>query len=202
VTTRTTGRHWLVANFLRPAITFGEWFADGVRLFGLGSLVAVAIGWGFVEMAVFALALLGVVLPRFLGAGAVLDAAFGVAVLVAAWSAVLDLYNTIAWWDIVVHFVLNGLVAAVAWLLCLRLGLAFPGAGKRRRFALAVVLTTALGLATGALWEIGEWLGHTYIDGTIYVAYNDTIGDLAAGGAGSVVAGCFVSSPGRVVRRG
>ncbi|MCP2031308.1 hypothetical protein L1277_001399 [Okibacterium sp. HSC-33S16] len=201
MTTSTTGHHWLVANFLRPATTAGQWFADVVRLLGLASLVVVAIGWGFVEMAVFALALLGVVLPRFLGAGAVLDAAFGLAVLIAAWSAVVDLYNIVSWWDIVVHFVLNGLVAAVAWLLCLRLGVAFPGAGKRRRFALTVVFTTAFGLATGALWEIGEWLGHTYIDDTIYVAYNDTIGDIAAGGAGSVLAGCVMSPLVGAVRR-
>jgi hypothetical protein len=187
-----SGRNWLVANFLRPATTIGERLADVVRLLGLASLVVIAVGWGFVEMAVFALALLGVVLPRFLGARAPLDAAFGVAVLVAAWSAVLNLYESIAWWDIVVHFTLNGLVAAMAWLLCLRLGVSLEDMGERKHVVLTVLLTTALGLATGALWEIGEWLGHTYIDDTIYVAYNDTIGDLVAGGLGSVLAGCFM----------
>ena len=185
-------RHWLVANFLRPAVSSGERGADVVRAIGLASLVAVAIGWGFVEMAVFALALLGVVLPRFLGTRALLDTSFGIAVLIAAWSAVLDLYSTIAWWDIVVHFVLNGLVAAVAWVLCVRLGVSMVGLSERRQFALTVVLTTALGLATGALWEVGEWLGHTFIDDTIYVAYNDTIGDIVAGGLGSVLAGCLM----------
>ncbi|GGE93752.1 hypothetical protein [Mycetocola zhadangensis] len=185
-------RHWLVTNFLRPATSFGERFADLIRILGLGSLVVVAIGWGFVEMAVFSLALLGVVAPRFLGARALLDAASGIVVLVAAWSAVLDLYNSIPWWDIVVHFALNGLVAALAWVLCLRLGVSLAGMSERRSYALTIVLTTALGLATGALWEMGEWLGHTYIDDTIYVAYNDTIGDLVAGGLGSILAGCFM----------
>ena len=50
-----------MTNFLRPATSFGERFADFVRIIGLVSLVVVAIGWGFVEMAVFSLALLGVV---------------------------------------------------------------------------------------------------------------------------------------------
>ena len=181
-----------MTNFLRPATSFGERFADFVRIIGLVSLVVVAIGWGFVEMAVFSLALLGVVLPRFLGARALLDSALGIIVLIAAWSAVLDLYNSIPWWDIVVHFALNGLVAAVLWVLCLRVGVSLAGAGERRAFVLTVVLTTALGLAIGSLWEMGEWLGHTFIDDTIYVAYNDTIGDLVAGGLGSIVAGCFM----------
>lgn len=185
-------RHWLVANFLRPSATRPEQIADAVRILGLASLIAVAIGWGFVEMAVFALALLGLVLPRFLGIRPFLDTTFGLAVLIAAWSAVLNLYESIGWWDIVVHFVLNGLVAAVAWVLCLRLGVSLARVGARRRFVLTVLLTTALGLATGALWEVGEWLGHTFIDETIYVAYNDTIGDLVAGGLGSVLAGCFM----------
>jgi hypothetical protein len=194
VTQHPAERHWLAANFLRPSTTAGERVADVVRILGLVSLVVVAVGWGFVEMAVFALALLGVVLPRFLGTRPLLDTSFGVAVLVAAWSAVLDLYDAIVWWDIVVHFVLNGLVAAVAWVLCLRLGVSLAGAPDRRRFALTVVLTTTLGLATGALWEVGEWLGHTFIDDTIYVAYNDTIGDIVAGGLGSALAGCFMPS--------
>jgi hypothetical protein len=39
------------------------------------------------------------------------------------------------------------------------------------------------------LWELVELVGHTYIDSTIFVGYTDTIGDLAAGGLGSLLAG-------------
>ena len=49
--------------------------------------------------------------------------------------------------------------------------------------------TVAIGLAAGVLWEIGEWWGHHVVDDAIFVTYDDTIGDLAAGGAGALVAG-------------
>lgn len=186
----TEFRHRLVENFLRPARSVGEHVADALRGIGLASMVVIAVGWGFVDMAVFALAMLGVVVPRFLGARATLDVAVCTAVLVAAWSAVLDLYAAISWWDIVVHCSLNGLIAAIAWVLCAQVGVTLVGPAARHRFAVTVILTTAFGLALGAVWEMWEWFGHNYIDESIYVTYNDTIGDLVAGGIGSVIAGC------------
>ena len=51
-------------------------------------------------------------------------------------------------------------------------------------------MTTALGLSLGVLWEIFEWFGHAFIDGEIYVGYQDSIGDLLFGGLGALIAGC------------
>lgn len=186
----TEFRHRLVENFLRPSRSVGEHVADALRGIGLASMVVIAVGWGFVDMAVFALAMLGVVVPRFLGARASLDVAVCIAVLVAAWSAVLDLYAAIPWWDIVVHCGLNGLIAAIAWVLCTQIGVSLVGTAERYRFALTVILTTVFGLALGAVWEMWEWFGHNFLDESIYVAYNDTIGDIVAGGIGSMIAGC------------
>ncbi len=190
MTDLTVYRRRLAENFVRPARSVGEVAADVLRGVGVVSLVIIAFGWGFVDMAVFALAMLGVVLPRFLGARATLDVAVCIAVLVAAWSAVLDLYAAISWWDIVVHCSLNGLIAAIAWVLCTQLGVSIVGPGARHRFALTVLMTTAFGLALGAIWEMWEWFGHNYLDDAIYVTYTDTIGDLVAGGIGSIIAGC------------
>jgi hypothetical protein len=53
----------------------------------------------------------------------------------------------------------------------------------------AVVLTTAFGLAGSAVWEMVEWLGKTFISTDIFVAYDDTIGDMAVGGLGALCAG-------------
>ncbi|MEK8228690.1 hypothetical protein NKG05_25870 [Oerskovia sp. M15] len=39
------------------------------------------------------------------------------------------------------------------------------------------------------LWETGEWAGATFVDESINVGYVDTLGDLAAGGIGSLLAG-------------
>jgi hypothetical protein len=182
----------VIENFLRPPRGAGEVLADAVRLLGVLSVAAAAFGWGPLDMAVLALSMIGVVLPRFLGARPALDGAFGIVLLVAAWSSVLDLYTTVAGWDIVVHFLANGLVAAVAYVLLVRIGVLPAAGGSRFPVAAAITLVTAIGLSAGVLWEIVEWAGHTYVDSTIFVAYDDTIGDLVAGGAGAFVAGCSV----------
>jgi hypothetical protein len=179
----------MIETFLRAPRGAAETAADGVRLLGVLSIVVAFIGWSAVDVAVFALGLLGLVIPRFLGIRPALDASFGVTVLVAAWSGLLNLYESIAWWDILIHFVLNGLIAAVLYILAVRCGVVPDPETGSVRLRSIVTLTTAFGLAAGVLWEIVEWVGNTYIDETIFVNYTDTIGDLAAGGLGALLAG-------------
>ena len=179
----------MIETFLRPPVTATEWAADAVRVLGTVGVVVAGIGWGTVAFWVCALALLGVYASRFLGLRPGLDVAVGVALLVAAWSSVLDLYAAIASWDLVVHFAATGLLAAVFFVLAQRAGVT-PAAPTR---AAAVVLTTAFGLTAAVVWEIAEWVGHNVVDPQIYVGYDDTIGDLVAGAVGSIVAGATVS---------
>ena len=54
------------------------------------------------------------------------------------------------------------------------------------------LITGALALALSVAWELLEWWGHTYIDETVHVGYRDTIGDLAAGGIGGMIAGALL----------
>jgi hypothetical protein len=176
-------------TFLRAPRGVAELATDGVRMLGVLSIVVAFVGWSPIDVAVFALGLLGLVVPRFLGIRPALDAAFGIAVLVAAWSALLDLYESIGYWDIVVHFALNGLTAAVIYVLAIRCGVVPDPSESPVRLSSIVFLTTVFGLAAGVLWELVEWVGYTYIDATIFVGYTDTIGDLAAGGLGSLLAG-------------
>lgn len=181
-----------VATFLQPPRTRGEWLADAVRAVGAASVVAAAIGWGLVDVAVLALAAIGLVLPRFLGIRPALDAAFGVALLVASWSSVLDLYEAWVGWDLVVHCLLNGLVAAVAYIVAARAGVVPTVSGERGPLTPAVVLCGCFGTTAGVLWEWGEWAGHRFIDSSIFVGYEDTLGDLAAGTVGSLLAGILL----------
>jgi hypothetical protein len=179
----------MIETFLRAPRGPAELAADGVRVLGVLCIVVALIGWSTIDVAVFALGLLGLVVPRFLGIRPSLDAAFGLTVLVAAWSALLNLYETIPYWDLVVHFALNGLVAAVAYVFAMRVGiLPEPGPGGTP-FRSIVTLTTVFGLAAGVIWEAAEWAGHTFIDRTIFVGYDDTVADLVAGGLGSLLAG-------------
>ncbi|WP_165069741.1 hypothetical protein [Marisediminicola senii] len=188
----------MFANFLlapRGAVAIA---AEATRVAGLLSVIAGAIFWSPVEVALFALTLLGLCLPKYLGLRAGLDAAIGVALLVAAWSSVIDLYTTVAWWDVVVHFALNGLIAAVAFILFEKFSGFRTGVGRTGSRVAVIVLTATFGLAVGVLWEFGEWAGHTLIDEAIFVNYDDTIGDLASGGAGAVLAGVMLAVGARV----
>ncbi|WP_354498111.1 hypothetical protein [Mycetocola sp. 2940] len=179
----------MIETFRRLPRGPAEVAADGVRVLGLLSIVVALIGWSPLDVAVLALGLLGLVIPRFLGTRPALDIAFGITVLVATWSGLLNLYEAIAFWDILVHFALNGLFAAVLYILAMRCDvIPDPGDG-RASFRTVFTLITAFGLASGAVWELSEWVGHTIVDETIFVGYNDTIGDIAAGALGSLLAG-------------
>jgi len=178
----------MIESFLRPPAG-ALLVADAVRLLGVMSVVAVLLWWSPVDVAVFALSMIGLVLPRFLGVRPALDAAFGLALVVAAWFSVLGLYVSVPLVDLPVHLVLNGLVAAVAYLLLARVGVLPETLDVARPRLGVAVVTTALGVVGGVLWEFGEWAGHTFIDDAIFVGYTDTLGDLAIGALGSLLAG-------------
>lgn len=168
--------------------------ADSVRVLGALSVLVAVIWRGPVELSLFLLVLLGLVVPRVFGAPALLDLALGVTLLAAGWFAVLDAFAAVGPLDLVVHCAANGLLAVTAYLLLVRLG-AVPdpaGPGPVHHGFGTVVVVTALGVLLGLLWELGEWAGHTYVDPGINVGYEDTLGDLAAGGIGSLVAGILV----------
>jgi len=162
-----------------------------VRVVGLVSFVVVSIGWGFVEGAVLALVLGGLMLPRMLGVRATFDIAVGVTLLLAAWSSVLGLYVTVPWVDIPAHLVLTGLLAALAVLLLRHIGLPL-GEGSAHPAAESALVTASFGALLSVLWELGEWAGHTFVDSSIYVGYDDTVGDLVIGTVGSAVAGLLL----------
>jgi hypothetical protein len=181
-----------IETFLRPARGTAEFTADAIRVVGALSIVAGGLGWGFVEVAVFALTLLGMLIPRFLGVRPGFDIAIGASLLLAAWCGVFELYTAIDGLDIVVHFAANGLIAALAFVVAVRFAVV-PAVGAGRTALLrSALLTTTFGLAAGVLWEIGEWAGHTFIDSAIFVNYTDTIGDLSVGGLGALMAGLMI----------
>jgi hypothetical protein len=91
-----------------------------------------------------------------------------------------NLYDTIEWWDDLNHFVNWGILVAAFGQFLIRLPL-----GRITTAALAV----GFGGVTAILWEFAEYF--TFIRGSpeISTAYTDTLGDLALGLSGSVVAG-------------
>lgn len=180
-------------RFLRRPATAGEWAADALRVAGLVSVVVAGIGWSITDAGILAFALPALVLPRFLGVRPGFDLVACVSVLVAAWSNVLDLYRSIPGWDLLVHFECTGVLALMLYVLAGRLRIV-PGVPDAQLMArIPIVLVTMTGLALSALWEMVEWAGYTFITDDIFVAYVDTIGDMAAGGLGALAAGIIAA---------
>ena len=93
-----------------------------------------------------------------------------------------DLYDTIDWWDDANHFVNWGILVAGLGQILVRTSL--------NRLVVAS-LAVGFGFVTAVLWEFLEYF--TFIRGgeEEKTAYTDTLGDLALGGTGSVVAALF-----------
>ena len=187
----------MIDALLRRPATRGDYAADAVRALGCISLLAAALALGPVNTALFLLVLLGLLVSRALAVPPVYDAVYGLTLLLAAWSSVVDLYARISWWDLAVHFVSTAAIAAMTYVLLARLD-AVPGVARPRGrgsapAAVVAVMVTALGLAVSVLWELGEWWGHTFVDQRINVGYTDTMGDLAAGGLGALLAGVLMA---------
>jgi hypothetical protein len=186
----------MLENFLRPPIGPAAWVADAVRLLGAVSAVVAGFGWGTVAFWVTALSLLGVCASRFLALRPAVDIALGLTLLVASWSSVLGLYASVPWLDLTVHFAATGLLAAALYVTAVRASIVPT---RTPRVATAVV-TASFGVSAAVLWEIAEWVGHNLVDPSIFVSYDDTIGDLVAGAVGSVLAGCAMGFLGVTAR--
>ena len=183
----------MIRTVLRAPSGAAEMVADGLRVLALIGIVVAGLGWGSIAGVSLAVVSVGMFVPRMLGIRPSADIAFGIVVLVAVWSSVLQIYISTRWWDLPMHFLTNGLCAALCYLLLVRLAVLPDAATLPRPMLSAVVMTTALGLSLGALWEVFEWFGHTFIDEEIFVGYVDTIGDLVWGGAGALLAGFSIS---------
>lgn len=95
----------------------------------------------------------------------------------------LDLYDRIVWFDDFMHFLNIGLVAGAAILLTLD-----------RAAGLTAVLERAIavGMTAGLAWEVFEYFSFVTRHSELRWAYGDTVGDLALGWLGAVVAAVVV----------
>ncbi len=96
----------------------------------------------------------------------------------------LDLYDTIWWWDDANHLVnwslLSGAIGALAWR-------SQTGAWRTMAYVVGFGATTAI------LWEIAEYVAFIRNSAELATAYVDTLGDLALGLTGSIVAGAVAA---------
>jgi hypothetical protein len=170
--------------------TWGIVAGDVLRLAALGSVVVGGMLFGPVAVALFLLVAGATMVPRALGARTALDLTCCGSALAAAWFAQLDTYRAVPGLDLVVHAVTTAAVAVLAHQVLVRFRLAVTPGESRGAAALEIV---GLGAVVAVVWEFLEAAGHLFVDDRIYVTYTDTIGDLAAGLAGSVLAAVLVT---------
>jgi hypothetical protein len=95
-----------------------------------------------------------------------------------------DLYDSISWWDDVNHFVNWAILVLAFGQLLLRLSV-----GRLATAGLCV----GFGAVTAILWEFAEYVTFIRDSPELETAYTDTLGDLALGLGGSVVAAAITA---------
>ena len=96
----------------------------------------------------------------------------------------LDFYDTIWWWDDANHLVNWILLSGAVGVLALRNRI-----GRWETLAFVV----GFGAVTAIMWEITEYFAFIRHSSELTTAYSDTLGDLALGLTGSVLAGLVVA---------
>ena len=91
-----------------------------------------------------------------------------------------DLYDTVWWWDDANHFVNWALLSGAFAFLLVRVG---PGRWSTLGLVIGFGAVSAIG------WELAEYVSFIRHSPELATAYEDTLGDLALGLLGSVVAG-------------
>ncbi len=103
-------------------------------------------------------------------------------------------YDSLAWFDRVVHFVFPLLASGVLYVTLARLDvLPDPRSDTGWRHHLGIgIVTFALGAAFGAVWELVEWVSDAAFGSALQEGNDDTVGDLAMDSLGAVVAGLLL----------
>ena len=103
----------------------------------------------------------------------------------------LDLYDRVGWFDDAMHLASTAALSAGVLVLA-----GADGAPFRQR----VQLSVAAGMTLSLVWELWEFYAFVTRSGEAPTAYADTLGDLALGWVGAVLAAVLVGGPGRSSR--
>ncbi len=165
--------------------TFVPHATDALRLLALLAVPAAWIGFGPLPALTMLLVSGGTWIMRVYSVTRLQDVTGQITLLLAGAFSTLSTYKQVQWLDNVVHFaVLMVLTMILHDLLVQHRMLPVPGS-PRMAFG-SLLSVTGLGALMAVLWEIGEWIGHEFINEEVGVGYFDTIIDLLCGVAGAV----------------
>jgi hypothetical protein len=118
----------------------------------------------------------------------VYDACFIVALTLQAGGEALGAYDALPWFDNVAHFSLPFFLAPTLYIALARADVVpDPKDETELRHHVGIfVVTFALGVALGGVWEIWEWVSDHTIGSSLQLGLDDTVGDLVADTSGSL----------------
>jgi len=118
----------------------------------------------------------------------VYDACFVTALALQAGGEAVGAYDAIPWFDNVVHFSLPFFLAPTIYIALARADVVPDpkDSTERRHYVGIFVVTLALGIALGGLWEIWEWVSDHSFGSSLQLGLDDTVGDLVADSAGAL----------------
>ncbi len=176
-------------------LVLGDWtpvIRDGIdvlRLVVLGGAVGYAIAGR--PGAALLLAFLGAVtvLARLVNLPRVYDLSVTGAMALQGFGETLGLYDDFARFDDLVHFTLPMLTAPVIYIALARVEVVPDPRDETHlpHYVGIAVVTAALGIAVGALWEIYEWRSDAWFGTSLSEGNDDTNGDLVRDTLGSLV---------------
>jgi hypothetical protein len=183
----------MASNTARKAV-LGDWNRvvrdplDVLRLVFLAGIVLFAVLGDVKGIGNLVVATVAVLLARAAALPRVYDLAVIVAMAFTGWGEALGLYDSISWYDNVVHFTVPLLTSQVLYLCLARLEV-LPDLRQETlpRHHLGIfVVTFALGVAVGGLWEIVEYASDNLLGSELQLGNDDTVGDLIADTLGSL----------------
>lgn len=123
------------------------------------------------------------------------ELACAIGIVLQGWGNALLLFERVGWYDKAVHFLTPLLLVPSLYLVLARAGVVTaPGArGLRRGMAGVLVVTTALGIALAALWELVEGTSDRLLGTSLAHGYFETIDDLYSSVLGSMAAGALLT---------
>jgi hypothetical protein len=118
----------------------------------------------------------------------VYDLALVLAVTLQSWGEALHAYDSITWFDNVVHFSLPFFGGPTLYIVLARIDVVPDPKDEThgRHYVGIGIVAFALGVALGALWEIVEWASDTLLGSQLQLSNGDTVGDLIADSLGSL----------------
>ena len=115
------------------------------------------------------------------------DLAFVLALTVQAWGEALGLYDSIPWFDNVVHFTLPFFAGPTLYIVLARVDVVPDPKDEThlQHYVGIGIVAFALGVALGGLWEVFEYFSDNTLGSELQIDNADTIGDLIADSLGA-----------------